>query len=250
MMIKILRKINSIKTYLNIFESPIDILKFKNVYNKKKKGNLVKIRVKETLDHPLYIRPNTSDAQVLWDTFFRKYHLPEKLEKDPIIVDLGANVGYTMAHFAFLYPNSKIIGVELDEQNYLLAQKNLESLKDRCELINAGIWSKDETVSYEGTSEWGFKIVNNGKNNVSAITMDSLQKRYNLKKISLLKVDIEGAEIEIFENPGQWINLVKQIKMEIHPPATIEEMSEKLEKFGFKVTKDNVHPYAINAIRI
>lgn len=247
----ILKKINSIRTYQKIFETTKDIIKFKNVYNKKKSDDgLVSIRVKETLNHPLYLRPNTSDAQVLWDTFFRKYHVPEKLEENSVIVDLGSNVGYTMAHYAFLFQNSKIIGVELDKQNYFLAQKNLEPLKDRCQLINAGIWTEDGTINYEGISEWGFKISNDGNDKAFAITMNSLLKKFNLTKIDFLKVDIEGAEKEIFENPDEWINLVSQIKMEIHPPATIEDMSKKLEKFGFRVSKDDKHPSAINAIRI
>lgn len=246
---KILKKINSIQTYLNVFESPIDIIKFKKMYNKKNGDDLVSLRVKETLDHNLYVRANTTDAQVLWDTFYRKYHVPEKLEENPVIVDLGANVGYTMAHFAFLYPDSRIIGVELDQQNYLLAKKNLQTLEDRCDLINAGIWSKDGTVSYDGIAEWGFKIGDNGKNNANALTMESLKKKYNLTEISFLKVDIEGAEKDVFENPGEWINSVKQIKMEIHPTTTIEEMTANLTKFGFKVTKDKIHPCAINAIK-
>ena len=246
----ILNKINSIRIYQKIFKTTKDIIKFKKVYNKKKiDNNLVSVRVKETLEHPLYIRPNTSDAQVLWDTFFRKYHVPEKLEESSVIVDLGANVGYTMAHYAFLFQNSKIIGVELDKQNYLLAQKNLETLKDKCQLINAGIWIEDGTISYEGVSEWGFKISNNGNDKALAISMNSLLKKFNLTKIDFLKVDIEGAEKDIFENPDEWINLVNQIKMEIHPPATIENMSKKLEKFGFQVSKDDKHPSAINAVR-
>lgn len=247
----LLNKIKSLKTYLEIFESTNDILKFKNVYKNKNAGDdLVSVRVKETLDHPLFIRPSTSDAQVLWDTFYRKYHLPEKLGIKSIIVDLGSNVGYTMAHFAFLYPESKIIGVELDKENFLLAGKNLESIKNKCELINAGIWSKSGTINYEGTAEWGYKISDTGKDKAVSLTMNDLLKKFNLKKIDFLKVDIEGAENDVFKNPEEWIDKVEQLKMEIHPPATIEGMSEKLTKMGFKVSKDRNHPSAINAIKI
>ena len=90
-----------------------------NVYRRLVNGTLhasepVPLRVREAGNHPLLCRPGTSDPDVLWDTFGEKYHLPPvALPADCYIVDLGANVGYTMAHFAFLYPRATVLGVEL-----------------------------------------------------------------------------------------------------------------------------------------
>ena len=50
---------------------------------------------------PLLVRPGTTDAQVLDDTFVGLYHLPPiDLPDGAVVLDLGGNVGYTAAHFA------------------------------------------------------------------------------------------------------------------------------------------------------
>ena len=58
----------------------------------------------------------------MWDTFFHRFHLPPgELARGACIVDLGANVGYTAAHLAALYPESRIIAVEMDGRNAAVA---------------------------------------------------------------------------------------------------------------------------------
>jgi Methyltransferase FkbM domain len=51
---------------------------------------------------------------------------------------------------------------------------------------------------------------------VNAITVADVIRDYNLDRIDLLKVDIEGSEKEAFADPGSWIALVDAICMEFH----------------------------------
>lgn len=250
-------KLNSIFNYLRVFPSPAEALKFRTLYKNKlsPNGNLVSLRVKETKNHKLFCRSNTTDAQVLWDTFYRKYHVPPStLKENAIIVDLGANVGYTMAHFAYLYPNSQIYGVEMDLSNFLLAQKNLSTLTNQCKLIHAAVWYENGTINYTGNQAWGFKIdyEKNSKlvkSNVPAKTLDTIFKEFGLDDIDYIKMDIEGAEKFILENAENWINRIKILKIEIHPPATINGTIEILERYGFNCKKDTYHPSGVIAIK-
>ena len=252
---KLLRKFRKWNTYLNLFSTPMDALKFNKLYNEKnsnKRGEIISLKVKETLNHPIYLRPNTSDSQVLLDTFQMKYHIsPVTLKKGSCVLDLGAYVGYTMVHFAYLYPNSKIFGVELDYDNFQLAKKNLAALTEFCKIINAAVWSKNGTVIYGGDNTCGFSIFKEGSQNnskkISSKTLDVIMDEFGLDLVDYLKVDIEGAEKAILENPEKWISKIRSMKIEVHPPATIDWCIEILKKYDFKCSKDLIHPNAIIA---
>jgi len=252
---KFLTNIMQLIIYLKFISTLKDTLKFRKIFDGKISSDetLIAIKVKETLNHSLYLRPNTSDAQVLLDTFYHKYHLsPIPLKKESIIIDLGANVGYTMAHFAYLHPKSKIFGVELDFNNFELAKKNLSSLEKSCKIIHAAAWSENGSVNYGGDQEWGFSILNaDSQNNikkVSAKTLDVIFQEFNIDHVDYLKMDIEGAEKSVLENPEKWISKVRSMKLEIHSPTTIDWCMGVLKKYDFKCTKDTIHPSAVIAI--
>lgn len=238
--------------YLKVFSSPSDAIKFRKIY-RNKIDKTISIKVKEA-NYPIFCRPNTTDAQVLWDTFYRKYHLsPISLSDNAIIVDLGANVGYTMVHFAYLYPMSNIYGVEIDEGNFFQAKQNLQPLEKRAKIIHAAVWHENGKVVYGGDQEWGFRILDKNdnmeiKNEVEAKTIDSIFDEFNLTIIDYLKMDVEGAEGKILQNPEKWIKKVKSIKIEYHYQNTFEICSNLLQKHGFECKKDSNHPACVIGI--
>ena len=219
-----------------------------------------KLKIREAGGYPLWVRPGTTDLKVLWDTFHYKYHLPPiQLKSDCTIVDLGANVGYTVAHFANLYPNSYIVAVEMDEENYKMAVENVKYFGQRCHIKHAAVWSKTQRVIYDGDGEWGFHVVNQkskstmNSKNAQAKTIADIFEEHKLSTIDYLKVDIEGSEAEILRDPEEWLKCVQSLKIEVHPQfdsdATLENCSERLESYRFRCFKDDNHPQCLVAIR-
>lgn len=51
---------------------------------------------------------------------------------------------------------------------------------------------------------------------VMAMTVDGIMRRYHLKKIDILKIDIEGAEKEVFSDTSSWIDNVRSLIIELH----------------------------------
>jgi FkbM family methyltransferase len=149
-----------------------------------------------------------------------------------------------MAHLAHLYPSSHIYGVEMNLENFLLAKKNLSPLEKQCKIIHAAIWFENGQVSYGGNAEWGYSIVRDSAENkstqtkVDAKTIDSIFEENNLKKVDYLKMDIEGAEKFVLQNPQKWIYCVKSMKVEVHPPVTLEECEKILTDHGFRCHQD------------
>lgn len=180
--------------------------------NAKRNGGVVHT---ELSSHPLYVRGRTSDADVFSQIFVeQEYRCIDDLEDVRLIVDAGANVGYSSAFFLTRFPEARIIALEPDPDNYETAKRNLSPWGDRVTLLQAALWSAPGTVSLcEGTDGWG-RQVSQG-DGVRAVTMPSLIEDYGLDSIDLLKVDIEGAEREVFGNAG-WLRYVRNMVVELH----------------------------------
>ena len=140
---------------------------------------LVELRLRPLGDRAIHCRSGLSDLGVVYDTFEGRYHLPPAgLEPVRTILDLGSNIGLTIAHYAALYPEARILGVELDAGNFALCRDNIEAFGDRCRVLHAAVWHEPGEVPYGGVRESGYAIVTGEgqpvKKTVPAVTVDSL----------------------------------------------------------------------------
>ena len=141
-------------------------------------------------------------------------------EEPEIILDIGANIGVETLRFNKLFPNSKIICVEPELNNYKVLLKNIENKKNIIS-INKAIWNKVDKVSIENnyfeTSSQTFKI--SKKNGLSDVvpttTIKNIIDDHKINKIDILKIDIEGSESVIFDDSAaEWIKSVNMIIIE------------------------------------
>jgi len=51
---------------------------------------------------------------------------------------------------------------------------------------------------------------------VDGMTIEKVMEKFNLEKIDILKIDIEGAEREVFRDTSAWIERVDAIIAELH----------------------------------
>src|SRR5690242_11650274 len=91
-----------------IYKSAADKKTFYDLCDNKFNGdNIIKLGIKAAGETPILIRNNNVDHSVVRSTFFGLYHLPPvKLQANSVIIDLGANIGLTMRHLKYLYPDS------------------------------------------------------------------------------------------------------------------------------------------------
>jgi FkbM family methyltransferase len=197
----------------------------------------------------IFLRKKSVDQEVYDYVFVEKYHRPFKeiTVKDPVILDLGANIGLTIIDFKILYPGSKIYAYELDKDNYELSVLNCKKLSG-CYLHNEAIWSEPTEIKYnKSVNNDAYKIETNITQHentitVQAVTIQQIIERYQLKTIDYVKLDIEGAEYEVFQKNLDWLDITRQIKIEIHyGPEFFNFFLQKLEEHGFKTLKDTHH---------
>ena len=197
-------------------------------------------------DRPMLLRRRGSDARVLWDTIHGRYHLPpgDLASADArLIIDLGSNIGLTMAHLATRFTRARVLGVEPDPGSASLARNNIEPWRDRCELVEAAIWPTDGAVNLatrEG-SEWAAHVGPAAGATVEAISLDSLLAQTAPDRVDYMKVDIEGAERDVLRAGGDWPRRVERLKVEVHPPYTVTECAEDLQAIGYEPTIDERH---------
>ena len=192
------------------------------------------------LSHGLSCRAGTTDAVTIESVFDSAYHIPAwKLRHDAVILDLGANAGYAAAHFGALYPRARILAVELDQANAELARRNLAPFSG-CELINAAIWIEDGEVSYDGQTEDGFAVADGGAKTAPAITLQTLLDQRGINRADYVKMDIEGAEWPMFQNPA-WLDRIDSIGVEVHQAGWIEAIEERLKEAGFVTQRSKKH---------
>jgi len=173
---------------------------------------------------PLIIRKNTTDIKVFRQIFiWQDYNFLDILpNKNPrFIVDGGANAGYSSLWFANKFPNAKILAIEPEKKNFQVLQRNIVKKKN-ISAIEAGIWGDNSELAIQDPEcgEWCFvtrEAHSDDTKKIPSITIDKILRDSNFSKIDILKLDIEGAEENVFSsNYKDWLNRVDVIILELH----------------------------------
>jgi len=173
----------------------------------------------DDLLHPIYLRRGTSDHKNFWQVFDNKEYLPifEKIASPQVILDLGAYIGLSAIYFKFRCPDAKIICVEPSPENYKILEMNTAPYDD-IHTIEAAVWHNNNKLAspFQLDGDWGNRIAEDEKGDIESITINDIIKKYKLKRIDFLKMDVEGSERNIFENNAGWINKVNCATVELH----------------------------------
>jgi FkbM family methyltransferase len=150
--------------------------------------------------------------------------LPKSAE---VIVDLGANIGLATVFFGTRYPEARILSVEPEAANFAMLAANTAALGDRVQRRQAAVWTRDGFVKLRTQDDqgrpleaWGVQVADETEKpeaNVACNKLTTLLNNANFHEVDILKIDIEGAELEIFsESTFEWLPRVKLILIETH----------------------------------
>ncbi len=130
---------------------------------------------------------------------YEKYYA---IKPGDVVIDGGAYLGHFAIYAAMKVGRlGKVICFEPDPYIFRLLRMNI-SLNDVKNIvaINKGIWSHDARLRFDSRGERSTFVEQNGDGRflrtVAAVSLDQEMQRLNIERVDLIKMDIEGAEIQ------------------------------------------------------
>jgi FkbM family methyltransferase len=186
---------------------------------------------------PFHFRPGTSDDDVIKQVFrikeyaFMRFRQSKglarlltaeaKAGRRPLIIDAGANIGAASVYFATQFPRARIVAIEPSSENLELLKLNTEGLD--IEIIHGALCPRPGHVEFidPGDGFWGFRTgAAADAASETAVEAVALNEIYaaNAKECFpfLAKIDIEGAEGDVFSERVEWVDQTAVIAIELH----------------------------------
>lgn len=187
------------------------------------------------LNHPIMLRPGTEDASTVMHTIVREEYGSFHPAADPkVMIDAGAYIGDTTAYFLSRFKNLRTISLEPSKTTYEAARANIAPYSERAVLLNKGLAFQAGRLKFQGSTT-GASLSDEGEE-IDCTSIPELIASYGLERIDILKMDIEGAETEIFKsNPEAWLPRVQNVLIELHGKEAEEVVLGTLRKAGFSI---------------
>jgi FkbM family methyltransferase len=155
------------------------------------------------------------------------------LRKEDVFIDVGANIGY-FSLIAAGEQVSKVYAFEPTPQTLSLLHENIQlnSFESCIEVVPKAVGNQNKPVSFTLTTETEVNhLTLKGETSSQSITvpcttLDSFVKQKNLSHIAMIKVDVEGAEMLVFQGLK---NMLKNKQVEV----ILFEVNKQSEQFGF-----------------
>jgi FkbM family methyltransferase len=184
--------------------------------------------------HPVWLRPGTSDWRVLHQVFVAEEYNPGSeahetalahfyedvlgRSKVPVIIDCGANVGMASIWYAQRYPSARIIAVEPEPENFRILAMNAANYPNITP-IQGGISDRQTRASLvnAGDDPWAWETKESGETgDVAMFTIPGLLADVPNARPMIVKIDIEGGEVEMFRSNAEWTRQAALVVFEAH----------------------------------
>jgi FkbM family methyltransferase len=189
--------------------------------------------------------------------------------KGDIVVDVGAYLGrYALTSSNLVGENGKVVAIEGDPSHYEMLNKNLKlnkttnvtaiscmvGSKDMRLLVGSEdnyliVGSKDMTTNYQGILSKEFDDTGKaqiGNTTVHLNTLDNLLiKQHGISEVNWMKIDVEGAELEVLKGAHNILSNSKRLKLliEIHGVNKLyKPIVEILKSYNIKIIFEKDEP--------
>jgi FkbM family methyltransferase len=194
-----------------------------------------------------HARDNGLDVGTFAEFFSAQYQVlpPELPPLEPkVIYDIGANIGVASLYFSARYPGTRFYGFEPLPANYEVCRLNYRNL-EHSEVYPWAVGAQEATTWFQ------FREQDPRGGQISSKTMPggALDKRIEVQVFSLaeiirtkglappdfLKIDVEGAELDVLKGLGEGGRTVRRMLIETHGEHLEEECLKWLRGNGFVV---------------
>ena len=195
--------------------------------------------------HEMYLDPSDS-LRLSTNGVFEPYTtqvIKQNISSDDIVIDIGANIGYfTLIMAKCIRENGKVFSFEPEPKNFELLKKNVEinnysnvilekkAIGDKTGMAKLYLADRKSNLFASGMhrifqSDLVSQIPDPISINIIKLD-DYLQDLKFIKKIRLIKIDVEGAEFDVLKGMNKILDENKEIEI------VMEFSSENLEDYG------------------
>lgn len=160
----------------------------------------------------------------------------------PLIIDCGANIGLAVIYWKRQYPAARIVAFEPDPNVFEALAWNCKQLEiEDVQLLNKAVWNQEGELSFcpdgADAGHLAYQDLNAAQ---SSMQVGTLRLRdYLNEEIDLLKLDIEGAEIEVLRDCQDLLHNVNHLFVEYHSflgrEQHLDEIFSILKKSKFRI---------------
>jgi FkbM family methyltransferase len=185
-----------------------------------------------------------------WHELFVREILKFRCAKTaPRILDCGANIGLASLYFKRLYPQARVSAYEADPEVHAILCENLRNNgASDVEAIHAAIWTQNGEISFRcegadsGTIETFADGLRGPTREVPALRLRDLLHR---DPVDLLKLDIEGAELDVLADCGDALANVSALLLDLHELRPEQRVTARLldllRDAGFTTALDDLN---------
>ena len=169
-------------------------------------------------------------------------------KEDSYFYDVGANIGLYSWLCRKLSSNRKILAFEPDPKNFELLQMTKENSKiENINLFNIALSNRMETVSFQqdtltsatgmisdGQTPWIEKYLGQETNSIQVNTDYLDNKTFKRQDPSLIKIDVEGHELEVLRGGEKKLSQCKPLLLIESFPPNLDRVVNFLTKLGYK----------------
>jgi FkbM family methyltransferase len=176
-----------------------------------------------------------SDLHAVDEVLLRdQYELPARF-RPRTIVDLGSHIGISVAFFRLRYPEARIFAFEPNPASFGKLEQNVAEFEDVTVHRLAVSGRGGRSFPHTGASPLLASLKGSGGESVEVetATLDEHCQALGIGDIDLLKIDVEGAELEVLSS-FDGLEQVGAIVGELHPEligAPIEQFLALLDEF-------------------
>ena len=249
-------KIDFVRSYFKILK-----------YKEKIESNEIKIKV---FGYAISFPPFYPIFGQMREIFMNRVYFFKTERSNPLILDVGSNIGLTVLFFKKFYPDSLVYAFEPDPDNFKYLEKNVKQNKIKnIVLFNYGLSNFEGKTKFycpkTVTKEYSSSIRGSVFDNTSFISKEeTIEKIVEIKKLSnlikenkmeiidLLKLDVEGSEWAIMGDISPFLGNISNVFMEYHyDDKMIEEnpLSKIIHEFEKKKFFYSIYGSSIEGAR-
>lgn len=137
----------------------------------------------------------------------------------PLILDAGANIGASAVYFSLVFPRAHIVALEPARNNFDLLKLNTDGIDLDARCAALGARPGEAVLTDPGEGEWGYRTIDAGEGErVPRLCASELVRGKRREGLTpfIAKIDIEGAEEELFSGDTGWVDDFPLLIVELH----------------------------------